>query len=53
MLGDGVVELYEAGVVDNSRKGIDKGKFVFNFVMGSKRLYDSTQIGRASCRERV
>ena len=41
MLGDGVVELYEAGVVDNSRKGIDKGKFVFNFVMGSKRLYDS------------
>ena len=39
MLGDGVVELYEAGVVDNSRKGIDKGKFVFNFVMGSKRLY--------------
>ena len=41
MLGDGVVELYEAGVVENSRKGIDKGKFVFNFVMGSKRLYDS------------
>ncbi len=41
MLGDGVVELYEAGAVDNSRKGIDKGKFVFNFVMGSKRLYDS------------
>ena len=40
MLGDGVVELYEAGAIDNSLKGIDKGKFVFNFVMGSKRLYD-------------
>lgn len=40
MLGDGVVELYEAGAVDNSLKAIDKGKFVFNFVMGTKRLYD-------------
>lgn len=40
MLGDGVVELYEAGAIDNSKKAIDKGKFVFNFVMGSKRLYD-------------
>lgn len=40
MLGDGVVELFEAGAVDNSLKAIDKGKFVFNFVMGSKKLYD-------------
>lgn len=40
MLGDGVVKLYEAGAIDNSLKGIDKGKFVFNFVMGSKELYD-------------
>lgn len=40
MLGDGVVELYEAGAIDNSLKGIDKGKFVFNFVIGNKRLYD-------------
>lgn len=40
MLGDGVVELYEAGAINNTLKGIDKGKFVFNFVMGSKRLYD-------------
>lgn len=40
MLGDGVVELYEAGAVDNSQKGIDPGKFVFNFVMGSRKLYD-------------
>lgn len=40
MLGDGVVALYEAGAVDNSRKAINKGKFVFNFVMGSQKLYD-------------
>lgn len=40
MLGDGVVKLYEAGAIDNSMKEIDKGKFVFNFVMGSKKLYD-------------
>lgn len=39
MLGDGVVKLYEAGAIDNSMKGIDKGKFVFNFVMGSSELY--------------
>lgn len=40
MLGDGVVKLYEAGAVDNSLKQIDNGKFVFNFVMGSQKLYD-------------
>ena len=39
MLGDGIVKLYEAGAVDNSCKQIDRGKFVFNFVMGSSRLY--------------
>ena len=40
MLGDGIVKLYEEGAVDNSLKQIDKGKFVFNFVMGSQKLYD-------------
>ena len=40
MLGDGVVKLFEAGAVDNSMKQIDKGKFVFNFVMGSQKLYE-------------
>lgn len=40
MLGDGIVKLYEVGAVDNSMKQIDKGKFVFNFVMGSQKLYD-------------
>lgn len=40
MLGDGIVTLFETGVVDNSKKQIDNGKLVFNFVMGSKKLYD-------------
>ena len=40
MLGDGIVHLYEAGAVDNSQKQIDKGKFVFNFVMGSQKVYN-------------
>ncbi len=40
LLTDGVVDLYEAGVIDNSCKAIDRGKFVFNFVMGSQKLYD-------------
>lgn len=40
MLGDGVVKLYEEGAIDNSLKQIDTGKFVFNFVMGSQKLYD-------------
>lgn len=40
MLGDGVVKLYEAGAIDNSLKEVEKGKFLFTFVMGSKELYD-------------
>ena len=40
MFTDGVVELIEAGVVDNSCKQIDKGICVANFLMGTKRLYD-------------
>ena len=40
MLNDGAVKLYKAGAVDNSMKQIDKGKFVFNFAMGSQALYD-------------
>ena len=40
MLGDGPIVLYEAGAIDNSKKAIDTGKFVFNFAMGSKKTYD-------------
>ncbi|MGB9662230.1 MAG: acetyl-CoA hydrolase/transferase family protein [Moorellaceae bacterium] len=40
MFSDGVVELYEAGVITNQRKTIHRGKMVATFLMGSKRLYD-------------
>lgn len=40
MFSDGVVELAEAGVVTNAKKTTHKGKFVANFLMGTKRLYN-------------
>ncbi|MEL7655778.1 MAG: acetyl-CoA hydrolase/transferase C-terminal domain-containing protein [Bacillota bacterium] len=40
MISDGVVDLFEAGVVNNSQKGLHKGKMIVTFLMGSKRLYD-------------
>lgn len=40
MFSDGVVDLYEAGVITNSKKTIHKGKMVVTFMMGTKRLYD-------------
>lgn len=40
MISDGVVDLYEAGVVNCAKKGIDNGKMVVTFLMGTKRLYD-------------
>lgn len=40
MISDGVVDLYNKGVIDCSKKGIDKGKMVVTFLMGTKKLYD-------------
>ena len=40
MFSDGVVDLYEKGVVTGERKTIDRGKIVAGFLIGSKRLYD-------------
>ncbi len=40
MLVDCVVDLYEAGRLTNMAKSIDKGKSVYTFAMGSKKLYD-------------
>jgi len=40
MFSDGVVDLYEAGVITNAKKSIHKGKMVVTFMMGTKRLYD-------------
>jgi len=40
MLGDGVVDLIEAGVVTNARKAIDAGVSVNGAFIGTRRLYD-------------
>jgi acyl-CoA hydrolase len=39
MLVDGLVDLIEAGIVNNSCKQIDRGKTVFSFALGSSKLY--------------
>lgn len=40
MFSDGVMELFEAGVITNERKTLHPGKMVASFVMGSRKLYD-------------
>ena len=39
MLGDGLVELVEAGVVTNARKAIDRGVSINGALIGTRRLY--------------
>jgi acyl-CoA hydrolase/GNAT superfamily N-acetyltransferase len=40
MISDGIVDLVQSGVVNGSRKKVDKGKVVASFCLGTKRLYD-------------
>ncbi len=40
MLGDGLVDLFEAGVITNARKEIDSGVTINGALIGTKRLYD-------------
>ncbi len=40
LLTDGMVELVKAGVVDNSRKSINRGKTVATFCMGRRATYE-------------
>ncbi len=40
MLGDGLVDLVEAGVVTNARKSIDKGVSINGALIGTRRLYE-------------
>lgn len=40
MFSTGVVELFEAGVINNKRKTLHKDKMVATFLMGTQRLYD-------------
>lgn len=40
MFSDGVVDLFEEGVVTNQAKTLHRGKMVATFLMGTRRLYD-------------
>jgi acyl-CoA hydrolase len=40
MIGDGLVDLVEAGVVTNARKSIDPGVSITGALIGTRRLYD-------------
>ena len=40
MVSDGVVDLIEAGIINNSKKPIHKGKSVTTLVMGTRKVYD-------------
>lgn len=40
LLSDGIVDLMERGVVDNSRKDLDRGKTVAAFCMGLRDTYE-------------
>jgi len=40
LMSDGIADLMKLGVIDNSRKRIDRGKTVATFCMGRKETYD-------------
>lgn len=41
MMTDGLIELYQAGVVTGARKQLDPGKSVFTFAQGSQSTYEA------------
>ncbi|MEO1269674.1 MAG: acetyl-CoA hydrolase/transferase C-terminal domain-containing protein [Myxococcota bacterium] len=40
MFSDGVIDLFEAGVITNRKKTVHAGRLVTSFVTGTRRLYD-------------
>jgi acyl-CoA hydrolase len=40
MFVDGMVDLYEAGILTNRRKSLHPGKMVATFALGTQKLYD-------------
>jgi acetyl-CoA hydrolase len=40
MFSDGMVELFESGVVTNEAKTLHRGKIIASFVLGSKKTFD-------------
>ncbi|MHB8137824.1 MAG: acetyl-CoA hydrolase/transferase family protein [Smithellaceae bacterium] len=44
MFADGVIPLVERGIINGANKAIDSGKMVATFLLGSKKLYDYTNL---------
>ena len=42
MLTDGILNLYQAGLITGTHKSLDPGKIVFTFALGSTKLYQAT-----------
>jgi acetyl-CoA hydrolase len=40
LFSDGLVDLYQSGVVTNDRKSLHRGKIVAGFMLGTKKLYE-------------
>ncbi len=40
LFSDGIIDLVDAGVINNSRKTLHPGKIVAGFIIGTRRLYD-------------
>lgn len=40
MFSDGVIDLYEAGVITNEKKTLHPGKMIAGFLLGTRRLYE-------------
>ncbi|MDR1292935.1 MAG: 4-hydroxybutyrate CoA-transferase [Clostridiales Family XIII bacterium] len=40
MIADGTLELYNSGVINNSKKSENKGRMTVTFLMGTRALYD-------------
>jgi acyl-CoA hydrolase len=40
MFSDGIIKLYEQGVITNAKKNVHKGKVISAFCMGSQHLYN-------------
>lgn len=41
MMTEGIIDLYKTGHVTGARKQIDRGKAVYTFALGSKRMYET------------
>ena len=40
MVSDGIIELYRNGNITNNKKGINRGRSIVSFVLGTRRIFD-------------